>query len=80
MVAKLSILKYGSNHNRMKLNHIPALDLTATKVLEPIIHGRNYKARSAVARGKRSKKSASKQKVDEDSKAIKKLVLSELDA
>ena len=47
MVAQMKILKYGSNENRKKLTHIPALDLTATRILEPIIHGKGYKARPA---------------------------------
>ena len=32
MVARLQIMKHGSNENRKKLNHIPALELTATRL------------------------------------------------
>ena len=35
----------GSNKNRAKLNHIPALQLPLSRVKEPIIKGRNYKKR-----------------------------------
>lgn len=45
MVAKIDIHKYGSNKNRKKLNHIPDLDLSKTRLTEPIIRGRNYKPR-----------------------------------
>ena len=54
MVARLQILKYGSNKNRKKLAYIPKLDLTATKLTEPVIHGSGYKARSSAT--KKSKK------------------------
>ena len=46
MLAKLEILKMGSNSNRKKINHIPALNLTEKQLLEPIVHGRGYKART----------------------------------
>jgi hypothetical protein len=45
MVAKIEIFKYGSNQLRKKMNHIPHMDLSKTRVTEPIIKGRNYKAR-----------------------------------
>ena len=45
MVAKIEIHKYGSNQNRKKMNHIPNMDLSKTRVTEPIIKGRGYKAR-----------------------------------
>ena len=45
MVAKIEIFKYGSNQLRKKMNHIPQMDLSKTRVTEPIIKGRNYKAR-----------------------------------
>ena len=47
MVAKVEIVKLGSNRLRQKLNHIPALELSANKLQEPIIKGRGYKARAA---------------------------------
>ena len=46
MVARIQISKLGSNKNRKKLSHIPALELSATKITEPVIRGRGYKARS----------------------------------
>ena len=79
MVAKIDILKYGSNKNRKKLNHIPALDLTATRILEPIIHGKGYKARSACYSGKKKKVSKKPAGDDKKDNEVKKLVLSELD-
>lgn len=45
MVAKIEIHKYGSNQLRKKMNHIPNMDLSKTRVTEPIIKGRGYKAR-----------------------------------
>ena len=35
MVAKIDIYKYGSNQLRKKMNHIPGLELSKTKVSEP---------------------------------------------
>jgi hypothetical protein len=45
MVAKIEIYKYGSNQNRKKMNHIPEMDLSKTRVTEPVIKGRDYKPR-----------------------------------
>ena len=45
MVAKIEMHKYGSNKNRKKLNYIPELELSKTRVTEPIIKGRDYKPR-----------------------------------
>lgn len=45
LLANVVVHKYGSNQNRKKLNHIPALQLTASKVAEPIIKGKGYKKR-----------------------------------
>lgn len=45
MVAKIDVHKYGSNQSRKKLNHIPSLDLSKTRVTEPIIKGRGFKPR-----------------------------------
>lgn len=45
MVAKIEIYKFGSNQLRKKMNHIPNMDLSKTKVTEPIIKGRGYKSR-----------------------------------
>ena len=45
MVAKIDIHRYGSNQLRKKMNHIHHLDLSKTRVEEPIIKGRDYKAR-----------------------------------
>ncbi len=56
MVARMQILKYGSNQNRKKLSYIPDLELTSTRVLEPVIHGRGYKPRSATSTRKNKKR------------------------
>ena len=56
MLAKIDILKYGSNKNRKKLNHIPALDLSATRIQDPVIHGKGYKPRSQCYSGKKRRK------------------------
>lgn len=45
MVAKIEIFKYGSNQLRKKMNHIPAMELSKTRVTEPIIKGRDFKSR-----------------------------------
>ena len=46
MVAKIDIHKYGSNKLRQKMNHIHNdLELSKTKVTEPIIKGRGFKPR-----------------------------------
>lgn len=45
MVAKIEIHKYGSNQLRKKMNHIPAMELSKTRVTEPIVKGRGYKPR-----------------------------------
>lgn len=45
MVAKIDIYKYGSNQLRKKMNHIHDMDLSKTRVEEPIVKGRDYKAR-----------------------------------
>lgn len=45
MVAKIEIYKYGSNQLRKKMNHIPEMELSKTRVTEPIIKGRDYKSR-----------------------------------
>jgi len=46
LVAKIEVQKYGSNKLRKKMNHIPGLELTQNRLLEPIVKGRNYKART----------------------------------
>jgi|688.fasta_scaffold595216_1 ribosomal protein L19 len=45
LLANVEVYKYGSNQNRKKLWHVPALELSASKVTEPIIKGKNYKKR-----------------------------------
>lgn len=47
MIAKVDIVKMGSNKLRQKLNHIPALQLSENRLHEPIIKGKGYKPRSA---------------------------------
>lgn len=81
MLARMQILKYGSNKNRKKLSHIPELDLTATRLLEPIIHGRGYKARSQTTKGRKKKGTSvnRNEKDDKDDNSVKKLVLEDLD-
>ena len=61
MVAKIDIHKYGSNKLRKNLYHIhEKLELSKTRLQEPIIKGRNYKSRNA-SKGK-SKENAVSQK------------------
>ena len=45
MVAKVKVLKYGSNRLRRKMNHIPHLELSQTKLEDPIKKGKNFKPR-----------------------------------
>ena len=45
MVAKVKVLKYGSNRLRKKMNHIPHLELPQTKLEDPIKKGKNSKPR-----------------------------------
>ena len=52
MIANFEIIKYGSNRNRKKLNHIPKLDLSYGRLQEPIQKGYGYKHRTA---GKKAK-------------------------
>jgi len=47
MVTNFHVLKYGSNHLRKKMMHIPSLDLSAGRLQEPLIKGRNFKVRSS---------------------------------
>lgn len=47
MVAKIEMHRYGSNQNRAKLYHIPKLDLSKSRTTEPIIKGKNFKARES---------------------------------
>jgi len=42
MISNFEILKYGSNQNRKKLNHIPKLQLSNGRLQEPVIRGRGY--------------------------------------
>jgi len=76
MVARLKVLKYGSNRNRKKLNHIPKLDLTATGLQEPIIRGKGFKPRARVASRSKSKQ---QKRARAEEGSVKKLVVSELD-
>mmetsp|Transcript_12343 Transcript_12343/g.15746 ORF Transcript_12343/g.15746 Transcript_12343/m.15746 type:complete len:97 (+) Transcript_12343:718-1008(+) len=77
MVARLQINRHGSNRNRKKLSHIPSLDLTATRVQEPVIHGKGYKARSRVSREKKQKSKA--RAAAEEGDSVKQMVLDDLD-
>ena len=45
MVAKVKVLKYGSNRLRRKMNHIPYLELSQTKLEDPIKKGKGFKPR-----------------------------------
>ena len=78
----MKILKYGSNKNRMKLSHIPALDLSATRIQEPIIHGKDFKARSSKyipsSERKKNKRNKAAGKED-DEEEVKRLELGKLD-
>lgn len=45
MVAKVESVKHGSNRLRKKLNHIPALELTQTRLIEGLSKGSGFKTR-----------------------------------
>ena len=77
MVARMQILKYGSNQNRKKLSYIPDLELTSTRVLEPVIHGRGYKPRSATSNRKNKKRGQAQ--TGDEVEGIEQLVLDQLD-
>lgn len=47
MVAKIEMFRYGSNQHRAKLNHIPKMDLSKSRTMEPIIKGKGFKSREA---------------------------------
>lgn len=44
---KVEVVKYGSNQLRSKLNHIPAMDISAGRLREPISKGRTHKERDS---------------------------------
>uniref|UniRef100_A0A7S3CJW1 50S ribosomal protein L19, chloroplastic n=1 Tax=Strombidium rassoulzadegani TaxID=1082188 RepID=A0A7S3CJW1_9SPIT len=46
LVQGIQIWKFGSNELRKKMNHIPALDKSTGRLLEPVIKGRGYKQRT----------------------------------
>jgi len=50
LLANVEMHKIGSNKNRKKLNHIPALELSPSKITEPIIKGKNEKKRSNMSK------------------------------
>ena len=70
MIENMQIIRYGSNHNRKKLNYIPQLDRSAGRLQDPVIHGRNYKPRQGGKQKKQEvgsgKKSARKYKFQEN--------------
>ena len=48
LLAKVDVHKYGSNKLRTKLFYIHDLELTKSRLQEPIIKGRGYKSRTAI--------------------------------
>ena len=78
MVARVQILKHGSNKNRKKMTHVPQKDLPKNRLTEPIIHGHGYKPRSATSR-RSSKKGRKGPEEEEGGRSVKELVLEELD-
>ena len=63
--------KFGSNQLRKKMNHIPALGLSKTRVTEPIIKGRDYKPREKkVDLGKEGNVDKDKGKIKRESKKL----------
>ena len=60
LLAKVEVVKYGSNQLRKKMNHIPELELTANRLLEPIVKGKNFKARTATVKKHTTEKSKQK--------------------
>ena len=63
IVAKVEVVSYGSNKNRKKLNHIPALELSKGRLLEPIKKGKGYKSRDQMY-GKNKRDTSGKKAVD----------------
>ena len=53
MLAKVSVLKYGSNKNRNKLDHMWREEWSKAKLQQPIIKGRGYTLRGKKAKDKR---------------------------
>jgi len=70
------VMRHASNRNRKKLSHVPDLGLSATRLMEPIIRGKGYKARSQVARSKQRRGSSQK---GEDGDAVEEIRLEDLD-
>ena len=68
LLAKVAIVNYGSNRNRTKLNHIPALELSKGRVKEPIKKGKNFKHRDEVG-GKGPKQARAHDSMDLKGKA-----------
>ena len=63
MLAKVEIVKYGSNKLRQKQMHIPKLELNYNRLQEPIVKGRGYKPRAELGkRGDKEKKESEKVK------------------
>lgn len=60
LLANVKVYKFGSNKNRKKLNHVPDLELTASKVTEPIVKGKNYKKRTDIGSVKEASRERSK--------------------
>jgi len=55
LIAKVDIVKYGSNKNRNWLNQLASEDTPKQTLLEPVIKGRGYKARADSASGRRKR-------------------------
>ena len=60
LLANVQVHKFGSNKNRKKLHYIPALELSPSKITEPIIKGKNEKKRSEMQSSKKDKKQEQK--------------------
>ena len=53
MVAKITLIKYGSNKNRSKLDHVWREEWSKAKLQQPIIKGRGYTPRGKKGKEKR---------------------------
>jgi len=60
MIGKVSLVKYGSNQLRNKMNQIPDLNLSKNRLKEPVIKGKGYKHRNDIGQ-KQEKRKASQE-------------------
>ena len=59
----IEIVKLGSNNVRTKLNHVRDLNLSAGRLQEPVIKGRNFKPRGASVKKEAPKRKEGKRRL-----------------